>query len=42
MLKKLYIYVPCRGVELTFSDLEVVALFITTETLSIDRENYLF
>ena len=34
--------VPRRGVVPTFSDLEVVALSITAETLSIDSENYLF
>lgn len=34
--------VPRCGVVPTFSDLEVVALSITAEALSIDRENYLF
>ena len=34
--------VPRRGVVPTFSDLEVVALSITAEALSIDSENYLF
>ena len=34
--------VPRRGVVPTFSDLEVVALFITAEAFSIDSENYLF
>ena len=34
--------VPRRGAVPTFSDLEVVALSITAEALSIDSENYLF
>ena len=34
--------VPRCGVVPTFSDLEVVALSITAEALSIDSENYLF
>lgn len=34
--------VPRHGVVPTFSDLEVVALSITAEVLSIDSENYLF
>ena len=34
--------VPRCGVVPTFSDLEVVALFITAEALSINSENYLF
>lgn len=33
---------PRRGVVPRFSDLEVIALSITAECLSIDSENYLF
>ena len=34
--------VPRCGVVPTFSDVEVVALSITAEAMSIDSENYLF
>lgn len=34
--------VPRRGVVPKFSDLEVIALSLTAESLSIDSENYLF
>ncbi|MEG0788700.1 MAG: IS982 family transposase, partial [Alistipes sp.] len=34
--------IPRCGVVPKFSDLEVIALSLTAETLSIDSENYLF